>query len=300
MTPDQRHNSEPFVCHETLLNNESTTYFRRGSASLVEMLECRTHFASKTINQTPCFCPIQNPASSDSSESPVRDADYSNCTQNASVLYPLLPSRQRSPHDSASCFNSPHSALNLQPPPEVCLSVSHSPQPHRCKACTSLLLKDRTKGGGSSGHAHKHAPRSPTSLCSLRSSAAALPHVLASTPASSPNSQPMTVPPLSRRSSSSRAVFPQSFCESGDLSLLNYCLHHIVSRRTSSPTLFDRKDVNQPVHSYKETAGTFVSMAEHTDKSRSLDAPVCHTPNLNRRLLSSQLYSKGRADLLVC
>lgn len=270
------------------------------------MLECRTHFASKTINQAPCLRPIKKPASSDSSESPARAADDSNGTSVycASVSSPLLPSRQCSPHDSASCFNSPHPALNLQPPSEVCLSVSRSPQPHRCKACTSLLFKDRAEGGGLLGHAHKpasvaSAPRSPTSLC-LRSSAAALPHVLASAPASSPNSQSVTVTPLSRRSSSSRAVFPQSFCESGDLSLLNYCLHHIVSRRTSSPTLYDRKDVNQPVHSYRETAGTFISVTEHTDKSRSLDAPVCHTPKFNRKLPSSQLYIKGRADPLVC
>lgn len=299
--PDQRHNSEPFVCHENLLSHESTAYFRRGSASLIET--CRTRSASKTLNQTSCLCPIHS-LSSIRSWSAVHAADYSKRAQSASALSPLLPSHQLSPHDSASRFDSPHTALNLQPPPEVCLSVPHSPRHHPCKACTSLLFKDRTKGGGSLGHTHKRtfvtsAPHSATSLRLLSPSAVTPSHVFTTCPASSPNSQSTAATSPLRHSSPSRVVFPHSLRESGDLSLLNYCLHHIVGRRTSSPTLSDRRDVNKPVHSHRETERTSVLMSEHTDKSRSLDAPVCHTPNLDRSLLSSQLYNKDRADPLV-
>uniref|UniRef100_A0A096LPU9 non-specific serine/threonine protein kinase n=1 Tax=Poecilia formosa TaxID=48698 RepID=A0A096LPU9_POEFO len=63
------------------------------------------------------------------------------------------------------------------------------------------------------------------------------PHVLGSPAEPSPNSRPSKAASPSHLSTSSSVVFPLGLYEGGELRLLNYCLHHIVSRRTSSPTL---------------------------------------------------------------
>ncbi|XP_040890070.1 serine/threonine-protein kinase WNK2 [Toxotes jaculatrix] len=308
-----RHYSDPFVCHDNLLITESSVCFRRGSASLVEMLQCRTHSLSKTMSPSPCLCPSQDLASTNNTESSVHATDYlcSNSAQNPSVSSPLSSPHQHSDHDSASHFNSPLLPLNLQPPSELHLSVPRSPQPHRhCKACVSLLLRDRTKGGGSLGHTHIRSfststqftpiskPGSPTSPHLSRSPPVTLPPLLASPSSPSSNSQTNLLTSPSRLSPPSQVVLPRSLYEGADLTLLNHCLHHIVGRRTSSPTLSERV-INHPIHSHGEVGGATASVFEHVDKSQSLEVPLFCSPNLDRNLLLSRHNSKGRLDPLT-
>uniref|UniRef100_A0A3P8TA98 non-specific serine/threonine protein kinase n=1 Tax=Amphiprion percula TaxID=161767 RepID=A0A3P8TA98_AMPPE len=310
-----RHYSEPFVCHENLLITESTMCLRRGSTSLVEMLQCRTHSLTKTMTPSPCQCPLEDLASTNIAGSPVHNADYPSSkseAQNPSLLSPFLPPHQHSHNDSASYFDSPHLPLNLQPPSEDRLNVSRSPQPHHhCKACMSLLLKGRTKGGGSLGHSHKRTfststqftpvskPDSATSPHHSRCSAVTLPTHSTSPSTPSSDSQPTQATSPSRLSSPSRVMLPRSLYEGGDLTLLNYCLRHIVSRRTSSPTLSDRGGVTHPMHGQGEVGGSTSSVSEDIHKSQSLDVPIfCH-PNLDKNLLLSPHYSEGRTDPLT-
>ncbi|XP_054866936.1 serine/threonine-protein kinase WNK2 isoform X3 [Amphiprion ocellaris] len=310
-----RHYSEPFVCHENLLITESTMCLRRGSTSLVEMLQCRTHSLTKTVTPSPCQCPLEDLASTNIAGSPVHNADYPSSkseAQNPSLLSPFLPLHQHSHNDSASYFDSPHLPLNLQPPSEDRLNVSRSPQPHHhCKACMSLLLKGRTKGGGSLGHSHKRTfststqftpvskPDSATSPHHSRCSAVTLPTHSTSPSTPSSDSQPTQVTSPSRLSSPSRVMLPRSLYEGGDLTLLNYCLRHIVSRRTSSPTLSDRGGVTHPMHGQGEVGGSTSSVSEDIHKSQSLDVPIFCQPNLDKNLLLSPHYSEGRTDPLT-
>lgn len=305
MIRHQRHYSDPFVCHENLLITESTMCLRRGSASMVEMVQCRMQSLTKTT-PLPCLRPLQEVSPANSTESRVHDTNclYANSAQKPSLLSPFLLPHQHSHHDSASHFDSPHLPLNLQPPAELPPCVPRSPGPHHhCKACMSLLCKDRTKGGGSLGHTQKRTdttstqfapvskPSSPTSLHQPRS-----PPSLPT--ATSSNCQPVVAASPSHLSPPSQNVFPRSLYEGGDLTLLNYCLHHIVSRRTSSPTLSDR-GVNHPLHNHGDAGVCCSSVREHKDKSQSLDAPFYCSPNVVRNLQLSSHHSKDRANSLV-
>ncbi|XP_051271894.1 serine/threonine-protein kinase WNK2 isoform X4 [Dicentrarchus labrax] len=297
-----RHYSDPFVCHDNLLSTESTVCFRRGSTSLVEMLRCRTHCLTKTMNPSSCLCPSQDLASTNSTENSVHGTDYQSSTsaQNPSLLSPLLSPNQHSHHDSANHFNSPLLPLNLQPPSEVRLSVPRSPQHHRhCKACMSLLLGDRTKGGRSLEHIHMPSfsvsaqfnpvskPGSPPSPHLARGTLSPL---LASPTSPSSNIQPTLVTSPTHLSPPSQVMLPRSVYEGGNLTLLNHCLHHIVSRRTSSPTLSS----NHPMHSHGEVGGTTSTVVEHIDKRRSLDVPY-----LDRNLYIPPYDSEDRPDSLT-
>ncbi|XP_039653805.1 serine/threonine-protein kinase WNK2 isoform X9 [Perca fluviatilis] len=298
-----RHYSDPFVCHDLFIT-ESAVCFRRGSAPLVEASRCRKH--TKTMNKSPSLCPSQDLASTKSTENSVHATDFlsSNSAQNPSLLSPLLPPHQHSHHDSASNYNSPLLPLNLQPPSELRLSVPRSPQPHRhCKACMSLLLRDKSKAGASLGHTHTSArkltsvskPGSPISHHLASSPPVTLPFLLASPTSPSSNSQPTLVTSPSHLSPPSQVVLPRSLYEGGDLTLLNHCLHHIVGRRTSSPTL----SANHPMHRQGEVGGTTSSVVEHIDKRLSLDVPLFSRPNLDwNRLLSALTASEGRPDPL--
>ncbi|XP_061583158.1 serine/threonine-protein kinase WNK2 isoform X3 [Cololabis saira] len=296
-----RHNSDPFVCQENLLITDSTMCLRRASASVVDMLKCRMHSPTRTNNQSRGPSLLQGLPSSDISES---TAHATNNPQNTSLSPPLLS--PRSLHDSASHLDSPHLLVNSQPPPELHLSVPHSPQ-HRCKVCMSVLVKDRTKGGGSLGNTHKRtvdtsnqiSHGSPTSPDRSRSPPATLPPIVVQPLTPSPSSQPAVVASSSHLSSSLPGMFPQSIFESKDLNLLNYCLHHIVSRRTSSPSLFDRGAVSHPLHGHVETGGFSAPVTEHVSKSHSLDVPFCCTSNLDRKLQFSPPNSEGTPDILT-
>lgn len=288
MEPNQRHYSDPFVCCDNLLITESTVCFRRGSASLLEMLQCRKHPLTKTMNPSPCPFPSQDLASTNVRDVSVHGTDYLCCNsaQKPSLLSPHLSSYQHSHHDSASHFNSSLLPSNLQPPSERRLSITSSPQAHHhCKACMSVLLRDRdrTKGGGSLGHTHVHSFPTSTQF----------------TPVSLPsNSQtyPLTSP--LHLCSASQAVLPRSLYEGGDLTLLDHCLHHIVGRRTSSPTLTERA-TSHPLHSHAVVGKATSSGVEHIDKSHSLDVPLFCSSNLDRKLQLLPNDSKRRPNPLV-
>ncbi|XP_069392974.1 serine/threonine-protein kinase WNK2 isoform X2 [Paralichthys olivaceus] len=295
-----RHGSDPFVCHDGL-NSESTVCFRRGSTSLVEMLRCRTHPLTKT---SPFLCASLARASTNSVESSVHATDhlFSNSAQNPSGLSPLLSTYQHSDHDSARHFNSPLLPLNLQPPSELQPSTPRSPQPDRhCKACMSLLLRDRTKGGGSLGHTHIRSFSQFTPVCKPGSHTSPnlsksppltvpLPYASPSLPPSNSQSTLLTSP--SNLPPPSQVARSRSLYEGADLTLLNHCLHHIVGRRTSTPTLSDRV-LNHPM-------GTTSSVFERIDKSQSLEIPLPHCcPYLDRNKLSLPHSSKGRVDPLT-
>lgn len=285
---------------------------RRGSTSTVEMVQCRTQSLTKAMTPLPCLCPLQDLASTNRTESSVHDTNclYANSAQNPSLLSPFLLPHQHSHHDSASHFNSTHLPLNLQPPSELPLTVPRSPESHQhCKACMSLLHKDRTKGGGSLGHTNKPISTTSTQFSPVSKPSSPTPHHLSRSPPSlsarlaspttmSSNGQPVLVTSPSHLSPPSQVVLSRSLCEGGDLTLLNYCLHHIVSRRTSSPTLSDRV-VNHPLHNYGEFGVGSSSISEHKDKSQSLDAPFYCSLNVDKKLLLSPHHSKGRANSLV-
>lgn len=265
------------------------------------MLQCRMHSLSPTKNQSL----LQDLSSSDSSQSSLHSAVYlsSNDAHNPSLLSSFLPPHQLSLHDSAGYSNSPHPPLILQPPSAHRLSVPRSPQRHhlrhQCKACMSLLFKDKMEGGGS----HRRASSTSnldasTSVHLLKSSQATLPHVLGSPAEPSPNCKPSKTSSPSHHSTSSSVVFPRGLYEGGELHLLNYCLQHIVSRRTSSPTLPERGGVNHPLQSH--IGDTKYSVTEHKGKSQSLEAPLSRIPNFDENLVLSSLCSKGRADHMVC
>ncbi|XP_076614622.1 serine/threonine-protein kinase WNK2 isoform X2 [Chaetodon auriga] len=298
-----RHYSDPFVCHDSLLITESTACFRRGSTSLVEMLRCRTHSLTKAMNASPCLCLPQDVASTHRTENSVHATDYLSSAQNPPLLSPPLPQNQHFHHDSASRFNSPLLPLNLQPPSELRLSVPRSPQSHRhCKACMSLFLSDRTKGGRSLGHTHIRSfstsaqftsvskAGSPTSPHLARSPPVTLPPLVGSPSPPPANSQTTLV-----SSPSHLCPLPRSLYEGGDLTLLNHCLHHIVSRRTSSPTL----SANHPMHCHGEVGGNACSVFEHIDKRQSLDVPLFSYPNLDRNLMLTPYDREGRPDPLT-
>ncbi|XP_074492132.1 serine/threonine-protein kinase WNK2 isoform X1 [Sebastes fasciatus] len=303
-----RHYSEPFVCHDNLFITESAVCFRRGSASLVEMLQCRTHSLTNTMNESPCLCPSQDLASTKSTENSAHATDFlsSNSAQNPSLLSFPLPPHQHSHRDSASHFSSPLLPLNLQPPSELRLSVPRSPPPRRhCKACMSLLLRDKTKEDASLGQTHVRSfctsaqftpvskPSSATSPHLVKSPPVTLPSLLASPPSS--NGQPTLANSSSRLSPPSKVRLPQRSYEGGDLTLLDHCLHHIVSRRTSSPTL----SASRPMYSHGEVGGTASSAFEHVDKRLSLDVPLFSSPYLDRTRLLSAHDSEGRPDTLT-
>lgn len=228
---------------------------RRGSVSVVEMLRCRTQPA-------PFHGSAQDLVSPDKSENsaPV--------SQNKSLSPPLSRPHHLS-HPSAGHLSSPVRPSGLHHPSEVFSSGQRSPQPQRhCRACMSALLRGRTKGGGSLGHVRPPSLSpsarftvSPTSPPSSRPSPSS-----SSATSPSPRGKAHLSPPP-------QPVIRRSLYEGGDLILLNHCLHHIVGRRTSSPTLSDYPPPNR---------------TEFVDTGQSRDVPLLSGTNLDRRPLSPQ------------
>lgn len=305
MIPDQRHSSEPFACHDNLPFAENAVCFRRGSTSLVEMLRCRNHPLSKTSNPSSSLCPSHDATPANSTDQSVHATDPRLCKslQNPSLLSPFLSRNQHFHHDSASHFHSPLLPLNVQPPSELRLSVPPSPQPHQhCRACMSRLLSDRIKGCSSLEHKHIHSFSTSSQFTSdSQPGSSTSPHLARSCPVS------LTPPPLSnsqttsltspaRLSPPSHVVLPWTLYEGGELTLLNHCLHHIVSRRTSSPTL----STNHPVHIHREVGGTASTVSHVIGKRQSLNVPfLSSSPCLDTNLLLSPCDSGGRPDPLV-
>lgn len=267
------------------------------------MLQCRKHSLTKTVNPNPCLFPSQDLASANIRDESVHATDYLCCNsaQNPSLLSPQLSSHQYSHRDSASHFNSTLIPSNLQPPPEHRLSVTGSPQAHHpCMACTSVLLRDRTKGGGSLGHTHVHSicrSSQITPISKPPSPTFPLSPLLVTNFSSSSNSRTNLLTSPSHIDSS-QVLLPRTLYDAGDLTLLNHCLHHIVSRRTSSPTLTER-GTNHSLHRHAEVANAASIGLEHVEKSRSLDVPPFCSSNMDRKLQLLPNDSEGRPDPLV-
>ncbi|XP_049589224.1 serine/threonine-protein kinase WNK2 isoform X2 [Syngnathus scovelli] len=195
-----------------------------------------------------------------------RGSLFSNCSQTSSLSSVLLSPHQYSHHDSASFYTSPLLPLKAPRSSNQRLSVPCKPQPHRhCGTCLSL---HRSKRRGSVGHAHVHSLPTSSQITSI------------SKPAS-PTSCPLSLPSLNWP--------PSNLFEGGDLGLLNHCLHHIVGRRTSSPTL-SQSGANR--HGSP--------LIDHVDKTQSLKVPLSSTnPGLDNRLLLPTCDNKGRAETLT-
>eukprot|EP00064_Thunnus_orientalis_P002560 superscaffoldBa00000193_g2567 len=239
-----------------------------------------TDYEDQEVEQQSLICTVPTTMSTTSDSGLTSTMQLDNLNNQQNGAYQSLPE----PISTAQMIYSPPEAQQHQGPyqqaaaqashdnytqaptqqiTELRLSVPRRPRPHRhCKACMSLLLRDRTKGGGSLGH---------TRIRSFSTSA----HF---TPVSKPDSP--TSPHKAR----------SSLYEGGDLTLLNHCLRHIVSRRTSSPSLSEKGAVC-PMHNHE------FSVVEHVDKS--LDVPLVSSPNLDRKLLLSPHDSKRRPDPLT-
>lgn len=313
MAPEQRHSSEPIVCQENPLIPEG----ERGSTSLVEMLHCcRKHSLSKTLGPAPRhsgLCPRR-----DVSPSGSRDSPQSPLTSPS----PLLP--QRHHHDQ--CSHHPALlSLPLRCPPELCLRALFTQQSphhhhHHCKACVALLLGDRTEAGGSLGHqclpppppSPQHSavykPPSPVPpLLSLvrRPQPFTLPSLLATpsplvsanpgTPPSPATSPSPVTSPSRLAPPSPLALSPRGSCGGGHLTLLDQCLHHIVSRKSSSNTVPERGSNNRPgAHSHGEAGAS-----GPTDQSQSLDVTFFFGPYLDRSLVLSPHDSEDMVGSMV-
>ncbi|KAM6980759.1 serine/threonine-protein kinase WNK2 [Aplochiton taeniatus] len=242
------HSSEPFVSQEAPLPpaspgcKGSCSCLKRGSVPWLEVLHCRSH-----SNQ---LGPIQDLTL------PERPQGVKTPHQ-ARLLSPQSPvPHHRQRHCSLSFSHPPPAVQSTSAPSpfEQQLGPLPKPQPYHCKACVTRLLKSRTEVGGSLGHAHMlPLPLSPQPAQALKST----PLILLATRPPTASSSLLAPPPSSFSSASQasasvgisaprcsapspRALSSRALCEDADLTLLNHCLHHIVSRRTSSPTLPDR------------------------------------------------------------
>lgn len=251
------------------------------------MSHCRKHSFPKTSNQSFHLCPSQCKVSVKYRKTSVQAIDYlsSNSAQTLSLLSPLLPPHQHSHHDSASHFNSPLLPGNLQPPSE--------PHSH-CKGCTSLHLREgerRVFGA----HKHMQSFSKPAQLTSVSLTSSELtksptdsPPAFLTSSSPHPSNSPLT------QVAPSSSLYPALY-ESGDLTYLNHCLHHIVHRRISSPTL----STNHPMHSNRGATSKTTSICQCRDSTLSLDAPLFSRPNLNRTLHFSPHDTESKQDSLV-
>ncbi|XP_077429322.1 serine/threonine-protein kinase WNK2 isoform X3 [Vanacampus margaritifer] len=222
-------------------------------------------FVNQDITTRGAVCPRRGNASQvEMSCSYNKDSLFSNRSQSSS-----LSPHQLSHHDSANPYASPLLLLTPPRPSEQRLSVPLRPQPRHCRTCR--------RRRGSVGHAHVHSLPTSAQMTSISKPASST---------SSPLSLPSILTSSKRRSPSlilpSNADLCRNLLDGGDLSLLNHCLHHIVGRRTSSPTLSECG------------ANRLASpLFEHVDKGQSLKVP------LDKRLLSPRCNGKGRADTLT-
>lgn len=160
---------------------------------------------------------VHHGISTNSTRSSLHAADYpcSNFAHSSSLLSTLL-----CPHRHSDPFNSP---LNLPPPSKVHRSALRSPQTYRhCKACMSLLLRDRLREGGSLRHIRSFStytstpmskPASPPSPHLLRTPTVTLPPLLASTSPPSSNCPTTQLNSASYLSPPSQVVLPWSLYE---------------------------------------------------------------------------------------
>ncbi|XP_062327355.1 serine/threonine-protein kinase WNK2-like isoform X1 [Osmerus eperlanus] len=267
-SPQQRHSSEPFSSQDAHLLPDSrmclgaNMCMRRGSTSLIEMLRCRANSLPKTL------------AAPHSSLGPHR---------NLGLPPEVLDLGQKAP-------DHPHNPSAL--PPHLSCHLHHlcHHHPHPWSYCDSanqlhsaiqlLSQQQQYPPEDRPAPSYRLAPPSPMK---------ARPHVPSSTSLGAP--PPGHLSPLAS---------PRAVCEDGDLTLLNHCLHHIVSGRSRSLTL-----PFCPAHSpavspalsptisplvsptHRPSNRTF-SLAEHTAP------PPNHSPYQEMTLLVRTHDSEGR------
>lgn len=223
------------------------------------MLKYGKHSQSETRNLRSSSCLSQNAAVSQNI------ADNPNCPssdshRSQSFLSCNLPQKQGFSHDSARHFTSPPRPLNSQRPTELCLSAPNIP-PSRQHCKTRPV-------------AQTHSPTSSP---------------LARSPPFHHSSSPS--PPSNTRTDCT--IFPPwSLYDGSDLTLLNHCLHHIISLRNSSPNL------SNPANNQGNFGGNVSAILDNRDRSQSINVPLRFNPSQDRSSLSSYDI-KGRPSLLV-
>uniref|UniRef100_A0A8C7H9V7 non-specific serine/threonine protein kinase n=1 Tax=Oncorhynchus kisutch TaxID=8019 RepID=A0A8C7H9V7_ONCKI len=224
---------------------------RRGSTSLIDM--CRAHSLPKPLSRSHChLCTkrdntLRGSREGDEISEECAAASLPPPPQDPVLSPPLSQHHQCSYHDSISqSVNHPHPAIlvtkPIQCPSDLPLPHSHF-HSHSCRACASfdLLLRTRMETGESLGYPQM-PPLPPSPQCSpVHTPPSISPHLLSllNLP---PITSSLSAPPSPFWTTPSHLAPPPYLLvrsSSGGLSLLNHCLRHIVSRRSSSPTPID-------------------------------------------------------------
>lgn len=252
------------------------------------MLNHGKHSQAETKNpSSSASCLSQNTAVSQNN--PHRPSSDSH--QSRSFLSCSSPQNQSFSHDTARHFASPPRPLNLQRPTELCLSAPDTPLSRQHCETRPVLLNDAPMIG---------RPRGNTCIAAFPASSVAQTHPPTSSPLapcppfhcpSSPS------PPSNARTDStifppSQAQLLWSLCEGSDLTLLNQCLHHIISLRNSSPNL------SKPVNKQGSIVGSVSAIHDNRDRSQSVNVPLRFNPSQDKSSLSTYDI-KGRPSLPV-
>ncbi|XP_024268355.1 serine/threonine-protein kinase WNK2 isoform X3 [Oncorhynchus tshawytscha] len=317
-----QHFSEPFAFQNALLSqemkgdflvgcvtNESTVYCggtnqcaRCGSTSLIDM--CRTHSLPKPLCCSPChLCPKRDKVTHRSPEGNKNSEEYAAAAvpplDSTPPWYPVL-SPHLSQHHQCSYLDSINQSVDPPHPAILVTNPIRRPSdltlPHSLRACASfdLLLRTRMEAGGSLGHLYTPPlPPSPQ-RSSVHTSSLVSPQLL------SLLSSPLITSSLSAPPSPSHLSPPPSLMvrsSSGDLSLLDHCLSHIVSRRRSSPTplhapywpsqSYGEARVRRTSSSTSPDSGAYwpsqsqptSPVPEHSDQGLGLEKPLLLSPN---------------------
>lgn len=276
---DQHHCSYPPVGNRPL--TERAACVRHGSASLVEMSKYGKHSQPETRNLGSSSCLLQDVVSQNAADNPNHPSCDSH--QNQSFLSCNLPPDQGFSHDSVRHFMSPPRPLILQHATELCLSAPNILQSRQHCRSRSVLLSEAPKIGrprgntctpafpASSQFASVSKPHPPTS-----------PHLAQSPPSHHSTS---TSPPSNTQTGSmisSQAQPLWSLYDSRDLTLLNQCLHHIISLRSSFPSLSS----SHPVNNQGNFRGSVSAIPANRDRSQSMYVPLFFSPGQDRSSLS--------------
>lgn len=250
---------------------------------MVEMLRYGRHSQTETRNLRSSSCLLQDVVSQNTADNPKCPSYDSH--QNQSILSCNLPQNQGFSHDSARHFTSPPHPLNLQRPTELCLGSLNIPQSRQHYKTTPDPLNDAPKIGrprgntciptfdASSQFPSVSKPQSPTS------------HLAWSPPfhhSTSPSPSASNTPANSTISPPPQAQPFWSLYKGGDLTLLNQCLHHIISLRKSSPNL----SASNAVNNQGNFGGGVSTILDNRDRSQSMYAPLLFNPSQDRNSVS--------------
>lgn len=259
------------------------------------MLKYGKHSQTETRNPGSSLCLVQDVISQNTAHNPNSPSYYSH--QNQSFLSRNLPQNQSFSHDSARHITSPPRPLNSQRPTELCLSAPNIPQSRQPSNTRSVLLNDAPKMGRPRGNTCIATfPASPQFTSVSQPYSPTSPHL-----AQSPPFHHSTSPSSSSITQTDSTISPPSqtqplwiLCEGRDLTLLNQCLHHIISLRNSSPNL----SASNPVNNQGNLGGRVSAILENRDRSQSMHAPLLFNPNQDRSPLTPYDI-KGRPRTLV-